>query len=271
VNVDVFSESFDDQGAIAVLRAFEAPLFDQILKLFHAGVRTGVDAQSRPRGQPYKPVKASDLPRQPISKDEADKALGDLDKALADNAMLSALYGGADAELVRSVLDPLLDKIRGFIRRCAEIGPAAAYAEFIGVDVAALSNKRMDRTVQESVFRSEVRRVAAWLFKDFAPNVASHMAESVALTDCPGQWLARELELEIRAAEPEQDPSNVYDVDHVTYFPYVEAFFADKRIGEYVRRILKRESGPVVASPSQGPHSTAHSVAALQEALAALP
>jgi hypothetical protein len=255
--------------SIQALRALEDPIFDQFLKIFHAGVETSVEAQSRPRGEPYKPAKASELSREPMSKEEGDAALAELEAVLARDATLSSLYGGADAATIRQVVEPLLDRIRGFIRRCQEVGPALAYAEFIGVGLAELGNKRMDRTVQESVFRDEARRLAGIFFKEFTPDVASSMADSITIHDCPGYSLACQLDLEIRAAEPVQDPSNVYDVDHVTYLPYVDLFFADKRIAGYVRRILKRSTGMASDVVRRGPHTTALSVSALRDALEA--
>jgi len=267
VSISVFSEVFPDAASLRAVREFENPVFDQFLRLFHSGLQMSVEAQARPAGTPYRPGKASELPREPISKEQGDQILDQLERVMNDDTSLSELYGGLDAEIVRHAISQVIDKIRTFIRRSQEIGAAGAYAEFIGADLTALSKKRMDKALQESLFRDEVRRLSAIVFKKVAPGVASALAEAVAMTDCPGYWLARQLDLEIRAAEPEQDASNAYDIDHVTYYPYVDLFFADKRIAEYMKRILQRSAGVVTKSARKSPQATARSITALREAL----
>jgi len=270
VSVDIFGGMFSDVGDVQALKELEAPVFDGVLDLFHEGAKASVDALSRPLDQPYKPVKTSDLPGDPIGKKEAEKAIEDLENALGNDPTLSALLSGPHSPAVRNALDPIIDGIKDFIRDCENVGPAKAYGHFIGADLSALGNQSMDRTVYESVFRDELKRVVHSLPEGTSPDIVSSLSNRVAVRDCPGHWLSRELDMEIRTAEPVQDPSNVYDVDHVTYFPYVDIFFADKRITEYVRRILQRSGGPLRVSATQGPHSTTRSLASLRDRLASL-
>src|SRR6267143_221314 len=189
VSISVFSEVFPDAASLRAVREFENPVFDQFLRLFHSGLQMSVEAQARPAGTPYRPGKASELPREPISKEQGDQILDQLERVMNDDTSLSELYGGLDAEIVRHAISQVIDKIRTFIRRSQEIGAAGAYAEFIGADLTALSKKRMDKALQESLFRDEVRRLSAIVFKKVAPGVASALAEAVAMTDCPGYWL----------------------------------------------------------------------------------
>ena len=68
-------------------------------------------------------------------------------------------------------------------------------------------------------------------------------------------------------AEPEPGPSNAFDLDHITYYPYVDAFFTDKRIAEYCRQAIRDPQAPHELLGRRPPLSVAQSVAAISEAI----
>lgn len=68
---------------------------------------------------------------------------------------------------------------------------------------------------------------------------ARRVAAVVKLEDFPGQWLSFYTETRLLAAPKAMQASDLHDLEHLAYAPYVDMFFADKRIREFARQAVR--------------------------------
>lgn len=91
--------------------------------------------------------------------------------------------------------------------------------------------------------------------------------ELVRLEDCPGTWLRHAVELQIRKATAKDEPSNLFDLNHLGHLPYVDLLFTDKRIAEFARQVLSAPNLPASLRHVKKPLAIPNSIEALESAL----
>ena len=244
----VFPAVFESKQQASLFRAFEQDMFGNIVDQVRQAVELDVEARSRPEGAAYERIRVSDLEDMPIPPDRIAEAQKLFEEILLDEKELLALFPGQEINQIREQMAPYLEMLRIMIERSGEVGIRNAYAEAVGVTLKGKRDRRrLDHVTQTILHESFVEDTCHALGIEDDASIA-RIKSVVPLTRCPGHWLAREVELQIRYAEHEQDPSNAFDLDHVKYFPYVDLFFTDKRIANYIRAALRTSTNSELTS-----------------------
>jgi len=161
-----------------------------------------------------------------------------------------------------------MQPLRDMVLRAGQVGIRQAYLETMGLVVDPTDKRHLDDVSNELLFRHYVRHALEIL--GVPTDRQEVIGRRVSVDDCPGFWLARAVHLEARRAEPEPAASNSYDMDHVLYAPYADAFFTDKRIASYINAIRRRATPPVRVSQMPTAVSTAADVIAIISAIQAV-
>lgn len=267
-HLEVLPENWNAPTDVAAARTFEDAIFGNIVLYMQSAMRTEADAQRRPRSEPYERTKVRDLRKEPVSAPETQKALEAFEQVAVSDAEIAALFPFLPLPVARDLVARSREPLRRMIVRAGEVGIQQAYLEALGLTGVPGDKRYLDDVSDELVFQHHVRSAIEIL--NASADVAAQVAQRVSMEDCPGYWLARAVQLEIRRAEPEPEPSNAYDLDHVMYAPYVDAFFTDKRIAGYVNAVRKRPD--TIASIAALPPAvaTAARVEAIAEAVRAV-
>jgi hypothetical protein len=97
--------------------------------------------------------------------------------------------------------------------------------------------------------------------------VLETVLERMVPEDCPGWWLKHAVLIQMRKATAVDEASNFYDLEHLSYLPYVDLFFTDKRIAEFSRQVLASPQLPVLLRNVRKPIAIPKSIEALESIL----
>jgi hypothetical protein len=89
----------------------------------------------------------------------------------------------------------------------------------------------------------------------------------VKLEDCPGAWLKNAVEIQMRKAVAKDEPSNLFDLNHLSHLPYVDLFFGDKSIATFTSQVLTSPNLPVSLLNVKRPIAVPNSIEALESAI----
>jgi hypothetical protein len=265
-DTSAFPRWWRDDGMVNTVRSYDSPVFDGFVKDVRGGVEHLMDKLTRPPGTPYKRMKLRDLSVEPpVSTVEklAETSADYMERFGQVKAALASMAPGGQRDLLTNAIDGL----RLFGERVATNGLRQTWADLMDLagDPSA-EGRYLDDIAWEWVFR----RTAAILLVDVTGIDAVRaidLAKRIPIASCPGSWLSREVELEIRKRESNPDASSAYDLDHLVYFPYVDSFYADKRIAAYAKLVLARAGGPTELSGRAPPRFVGRSVANLAKSL----
>jgi hypothetical protein len=82
--------------------------------------------------------------------------------------------------------------------------------------------------------------------------------------------LSISVQLQIRKAIPIDDASNYYDLEHLSYLPYVDAMFTDKRIATLTRQVLDSNQLPSSLARIEPPIAIPNSVDSIESHISSL-
>ena len=215
---------------VNTIRSYDAPQFGQFTSAVYRSVEAMVDNLAQPAGTPYERLRLSDLPDQHAVSSQAvassDKSAALLGVITDRDAAIAKMPPGA----LRDQLTTEVDALRNMHTRIAAAGLRQVWADLHGV-AGDLSRDR--RFLDDIAAERSFQQRAAFALSDVLhvePAYAVELAKRIPLTSCPGAWLSRQVDLEIRKGEASTDASSAYDLDHLVYFPYVDMFFSDVRI-----------------------------------------
>lgn len=206
----------------------------------------GAAANSRPAQTKYEVHRLSEIPTTGIKLDDVADVLSRLEEVRDSIANLDALRDLITQGQMDGVIGGMRSTIESFVKRTEEVGSSKAFAEYLGVDSTNQTNLRkpIDLLIQHHTFAFSVRQFLTELWPGEDAEKLNRVAAQVRLEDCPGTWLKYAVQLQIRKATPIDDPSNYYDLEHISYLPYVELLFADKRITTFARQVLNSDQLP---------------------------
>ncbi len=168
-----------------------------------------------------------------------DRSLRALNEADPEQNELFERIAPGESETIRQEARAGLDEL---FREMVALGPRGAMAEKLRVDASdkAVLRQSVEELQARSALKEHVLRLLAQLCPTVDTTFAHWLAGQIQLEDCPGRWLSFQVGQEIRRAESSAKAGNEYDVWHLTYLPYVDLFFADKRIARYTEQVRQR-------------------------------
>jgi hypothetical protein len=266
-DASAFPHWWREVGSVNTIRSYDGPLFDGFVRKVRLSVERLMDKLTRPSGTAYKRLRLGDL-----SDDvPAPSRVAKLSKTSASQSESLDQVRGALATLApgaqRDLLMNAVDGLRLFGKRAAARGVRRTWAELMGVAGDPSSDLRfLDDIAWEWVFR---HTGAIMLIDVMGLDAADAItfARRIPIESCPGSWLSRQVELEIRKRESQPDASSAYDLDHLVYFPYVDFYYADKRIVDHTRIVLARGGTPAELAGRSAPTFVGRSVAKLATSL----
>lgn len=263
---DIFVADYTSADQMRGLQELESAELDRVLDMMQVALNLGADASAWQPGDTPRDAKLSEFPEEPIPPAQIAETIANIEREMAKHDIGALLKGLLSPEEAARATELGLESVRSTLRRAGEVGLRRAYLEMLGLNVQGRRIKRVDQAVRESGFSRQVRET---LTEHVSPGTVDVEAAVALLTlgDCPGYWLSEMVEREIRFAEPTPAASNAFDLLHVHYYPYVDVFFTDKRMAEYINRVRERSSDarltskvPAVAVPD--------TIDAIQRALA---
>jgi hypothetical protein len=268
VHTQIFPESIESADHVSLIQSFEDEAFGNLVEIARSAIESETKAKTRAPGTKYERRRVSDLIDAPLTTDQVEAGLQKFREAMEDDDLLRELYPLMTPDDARAGLHAFSEPLRRMMRRAGEIGMRGAYAEALGVQADLTRDRRpLDLVTQEAVFAESVRRTARQHLNRTDASEIEALVHRVSLRNCPGMWLARAVELKIRSAEPEPEISNAYDLDHVSHVPYVDLFFTDKRIANYIRQAIRDPAVPEVLRNYRGPVAVSDSIDAIEAAL----
>jgi hypothetical protein len=170
------------------------------------------------------------------------------------------------------VFDDLKNTINDFVKRADEVGNSKALATFLGADSRDRSDLRkpIDYLVHQHTFRFSVRNFLLQVGGEIDEMTLDMISRKVKLEDCPGAWLKYAVQIQMRKATPVDHPSNYYDLEHLSYLPYVNTLFADKRVATFARQILGSDELPTALHTVRPPISIPNSIDSLESSIRSL-
>lgn len=134
---------------------------------------------------------------------------------------------------------------------------------------AERSRPTLDQLVARCFFEHYVRSVARNLLEAFEDEEEALVRE-LDLSDCPGSWLQRKVELRVRRASSEPEPSHHFDAERLSYLPYVDLLLTDAEMAEFVRQIMRDESTTKRIRTLRPPLAISDTLEALEQAVFSL-
>jgi len=159
-----------------------------------------------------------------------------------------------------------------FLARMEEIGPRAALIErlpIVGFPKDELLQLTSDALVSRYCFELQVRTFAHEVLI-VSESDQEFLARTLDLSDCPGFWLERRLELCVRHGCRQPRANHHYDLERLAYLPYVDLLLTDAEMAEFVRQVRNDESTPARIRDVRPPVAIPTSLDALEEVLGSL-
>jgi hypothetical protein len=161
-------------------------------------------------------------------------------------------------QAMRTAIEP----IKSLLDHEQWAGSRATFAEYLGI---SSPRERLDRAFSRKVWNDKVQHSLQTALT-MPPDLAAKIAGALKIEFCPGAWISEQVRLEIASAEPEPDPSNGYDLQHLCFLPHVDVFLTDQRIAGYVANVLRRPGAAAI--PGLKPaRKTAASLQALEQVI----
>lgn len=267
-HLDILPGLWTEAVDVQALRIFEQDRFGETVRRMQDATQLRARAMTRPAGLIYSRMKLGNLGEEPVSEEAAQMALRTFENRLSSDIEVSRLLPNMPIDVARELLNSFMEQLRRMILRAREVGIKQAYVEFLGVAVSRNDNPFLDDLSSDLVFRHYVHGAIRIL--GASPHDEESLSAGVNAQDCPGFWLARSVSLDIRKAEHDPNPSNEFDLDHVMFAPYVDAFFTDKRIASYINNVRRRESTIPTLREMRAPIAITSSTEALIGALEGL-
>ncbi len=143
-----------------------------------------------------------------------------------------------------------------------------ALSRFLGSGEGRTSLRSpLEDLIHEHVFADELRRTLVEDVGVTNEELLQRALSQVRLADCPGTWLSRQVSKSLTAAESAPEAGSTYDLELLGYLPYVDILFADKRIAEYTRQVLRRDGLPEALKGARPPLAIPSTVAAIHNSL----
>ena len=222
---------------LSYFTTFESPHFGAIVEDVRSLMKAETALRARPSGSHYDPPRISDISDHPVPPERVAEALRLFENGLADDQFLHEVCPDMSVADAKAAVAPYAEHIRGMIRRSETVGPRRACFELLGVEpTGRRDRRRLDRVTQGYLHQQTLQDVSA-RFGLSTPDGIAAAINATPRAACPGSWLAGEVELVIRNAEESPQVSNAYDLEHIKYLPYVDVFFTDKRIANYLMRV----------------------------------
>lgn len=242
----MFSESVNARTDVQLVeQLIESALFRQVCDAFYETSRAGAMANSRERGTKYERHSLSQIGDARPSEDQRMSFLREWEKHRPDISQYGALAELVTQEAMDHISDAIRDMALQMYDRGEEVGMGNALADFFGVDAnnQTVSRTPTDLLSQQYAFNFMVRSAV----ESFGPQTDAAIdvaANRVRVENCPGTWLKYSVEIQIRKALALDEPSNLFDLDHLSHLPYVDLLFTDKRIREFTRQVLNSSNLP---------------------------
>jgi hypothetical protein len=125
--------------------------------------------------------------------------------------------------------------IESFANEAEENGYLSTISKMLEVDISTPKqlNKPVENAVKEFHFNLIVSQTA------LTHNIPKEfILKNISIEDCQSLWLCSKVKDYLIKAN-DTSPSNEYDLQHIQYLPYVDIFFADKRIVDKTKQVLK--------------------------------
>ena len=145
----------------------------------------------------------------------------------------------------------------------------------LGLFLLALDPARWERFGLEVMpaahqrFELQVRRFAHEVL-NVSESDQESLARTLDLSDCPGSWLERRLDLSVRHGCRQPRASHHYDVERLVYLPCVDLLLTDAEMADFVRQVRNDESTPARIRDVRPPVAMPSLLDALEEALGSL-
>jgi hypothetical protein len=266
-------EQLTSKDHIALLRQLETvDLYRNMLEAFYEANRVSAAANSRPPRTKYERQKLSQITDTKIKADDVADLLRQLEKDNVDIERLGSLHKLVTPELLDEMFGSMRIMIEQFVERADEVGSSNALAEFLGVDSTDRASTRMplDLLIQQHTFEFSVRQFLTDVCHVQDKSLLDNLLKQVKLEDCPGTWLKHTVQIQMRKAVTEDEPSNYYDLEHLAYLPYVDLLLADKRITTFAHQVLNSTNLPLSLNGVREPISVPNSVDAVESVISSL-
>jgi hypothetical protein len=239
-----------------------------MIDLSFSAITGASKAGQRPKGEPYQRTRVRELNSVPLTAEQAVAMKATFDNALSTALALRELNDKLPNDLTTELARQQAERIYRLVDRAAEVGMRTAYAEAMGLSGdPAEDNRYLDDVSVITTFAWQVANFARRVLKVDDDEFLQLMAEQVPVEACPGTWLSQAVDLEIRRNEHDPNPNNAYDLEHLSYLPYVDLFFADKRIAAYGKQVLQRPDLPAACRSLRPPTRVARVIGAIEDSL----
>lgn len=254
----------DDINLLKALSTVD--IYRNVLDAFYEANKVGALANSRPTQAKYELHRLSEIPDTGIDPNLLGDLLRQLEEDQTSITNLDVLRDLVTPAQMNEVFGGIRNTIQDFVKRTEEVGSSNALAEFLGADSTDRTNLRkpIDLLIAQHTFDFNVRQFLTQLCGDQDQSTLSSVLEKVHLEDCLGTWLKYAVRLQMSKATPTEAPSNSYDLEHVSYLPYVDKLFADKRIVTFVNQVLNSDHLPSSLDGICPPISVPNSIESLE-------
>jgi hypothetical protein len=241
----MFSESIDAPTDVQVIeQLIESTAFRQVCDAYYEASKAGAMANSREAGTKYERLSLSQIVNARPSEDQRASFLREWEKHRPDVSQYGALAELVNQEAMDEISNAIRDMALQMYDRGGEVGMRDALAEFLGVDA---NNQTFSRTPTDLLSQHYAFNfLVSSAIESLGPQTesADAAASHVRLEDCPGTWLKYSVEIQTRKALALDEPSNLFDLDHLSHLPYVDLLFTDKRMREFTRQVLNSSNLP---------------------------
>ncbi len=268
-----FPERLTSKHHINLLKQLpRVDVYRNVLDAFYEANRIGAAANTRPAQTKYEVHRLSEIPPTGIKPDDVADVLSQLDEVRDSITNLDALRDLITPGQIDGVISGMRSTIESFVKRTEEVGSSEALAEYLGVDSTNQTSLRkpIDLLIQQHTFAFSVRHFLTELWGGEDAEKLNRVAAQVRLEDCPGTWLKYAVQLQMRKATPIDNPSNYYDLEHLSYLPYVDVLFADKRIATFARQVVNSDQLPSSLNGVRPPVSVPNSIESLESEISCL-
>ena len=240
---------------------------DLNLELFHNLYNMGYEAHKyswearaiNPQGKKQKIRRLEELSAIELTDEKLKEFQQEWKKAKKD--LLNNPY--LPQEFLQFGTDFVENMFEEFILSANKSGSLKAFSDFIEIDSTDKRNLRkpIDFLIEQSNFQLKIKIVLNEL--GLEDELIESLANKISIEDCSGVWLGKQVETQIRKSG-DSKPSNQLDVEHISHLPYVDIFFADKRIVQMVKQVLKLQDLPETIKHLKLPISISNSMEDLE-------
>ena len=239
------------------------PVYLDLLTGFYKASEVAASANSRPPNTKYAMHRLSEIPDVPLDSDVLSEVMKGLDEAqIAAGSLVEGLANLVSEEDLNDIFGELKDKIKTFGQRTVEIGASNALAEYLGAKPTDRAS--LDELIAQHTFNFSVRQFLMELCGNRDDDTIGNLSRQVELEDCPGTWLKHAVRVQLQKAISTDYASNYYDLEHLSYLPYVDKLFADKRVANCTAQVLNSSQVPSSVKGMRPPISIPNSIDELE-------